>query len=217
MKLHSSHFVCAFLCMASLSSFAQQKVDLAAALQEQQIEVVNRTLSVYKNQSGAVEMNAAQGDGLAILTEFEFEKGTIEVELKGENSPGRSFIGIAFNIEDGETFEAVYFRPFNFVADEQIRKDHMVQYICHPDYTWSKLREERTGEFENEISAPPNPNDWFNVIIEISDNEVSVLVDMIALPVLEIDRLSETKSKKIGLWTGNGSSGRFRNLVIHPE
>ncbi|MCK5068617.1 MAG: hypothetical protein KAR16_14310, partial [Bacteroidales bacterium] len=183
MKLHSSHFVCAFLCMASLSSFAQQKVDLAAALQEQQIEVVNRTLSVYKNQSGAVEMNAAQGDGLAILTEFEFEKGTIEVELKGENSPGRSFIGIAFNIEDGETFEAVYFRPFNFVADEQIRKDHMVQYICHPDYTWSKLREERTGEFENEISAPPNPNDWFNVIIEISDNEVSVLVDMIALPV----------------------------------
>ena len=217
MKLHSSHFVCAFLCMASLSSFAQQKVDLAAALQEQQIEVVNRTLSVYKNQSGAVEMNAAQGDGLAILTEFEFEKGTIEVELKGENSPGRSFIGIAFNIEDGETFEAVYFRPFNFVADEQIRKDHMVQYICHPDYTWSKLREERTGEFENEISAPPNPNDWFNVIIEISDNEVVVLVDMIALPVLEIDRLTETKSQKIGLWTGNGSSGRFRNLVIHPE
>lgn len=217
MKLHSSHFVCAFLCMASLSSFAQQKVDLAAALQEQQIEVVNRTLSVYKNQSGAVEMNAAQGDGLAILTEFEFEKGTIEVELKGENSPGRSFIGIAFNIEDGETFEAVYFRPFNFVADEQIRKDHMVQYICHPDHTWSKLREERTGEFENEISAPPNPNDWFNVIIEISDNEVVVLVDMIALPVLEIDRLSETKSQKIGLWTGNGSSGRFRNLVIHPE
>ncbi len=217
MKLHSSHFVCAFLCMASLSSFAQQKVDLAAALQEQQIEVVNRTLSVYKNQSGAVEMNAAQGDGLAILTEFEFEKGTIEVELKGENSPGRSFIGIAFNIEDGETFEAVYFRPFNFVADEQIRKDHMVQYICHPDYTWSKLREERTGEFENEISAPPSPNDWFNVIIEISDNEVVVLVDMIALPVLEIDRLTETKSQKIGLWTGNGSSGRFKNLVIHPE
>lgn len=217
MKLHSSHFVCAFLCMASLSSFAQQKVDLAAALQEQQIEVVNRTLSVYKNQSGAVEMNAAQGDGLAILTEFEFEKGTIEVELKGENSPGRSFIGIAFNIEDGETFEAVYFRPFNFVADEQIRKDHMVQYICHPDYTWSKLREERTGEFENEISAPPNPNDWFNVIIEISDTQVSVLVDMIALPVLEIDRLSETKSQKIGLWTGHNSSGRFRNLVLYSK
>ncbi len=203
--------------MASLSSFGQQKVDLAAALQEQQIKVVNRTISVYENQSGAEEMNAAQGDGLAILTEFEFEKGTIEVELKGENSPGRSFIGIAFNIEDGETFEAVYFRPFNFVAEEQIRKDHMVQYICHPDHTWSKLREERTGEFENEISAPPDPNDWFNVIIEISDNKVEVLVDMIALPVFEIDRLTKTKSKKIGLWTGNGSSGRFRNLVLFSK
>ena len=216
MRQAKGFFVIILLCLTTLS-FGQQKVNLATALQEQQIKAVNRTLSLYENYPGAVEMNAAEGDGLGILKEIAFETGTIEVELLGENSPGRSFIGIAFNIQDEKTFEAIYFRPFNFVATEQIRKDHMVQYVNHPEDTWFKLREERTGEFENEIPADLDPNDWFNVIIEVTDDKVSVLVDGIAFPVLEINRLSETKSQKIGLWVGNGSSGRFRNLVIASE
>jgi hypothetical protein len=205
-----------FLCMTTISS-GQQMVNLGTALQEQQINAVNRTLSISDRYPEAVEMNAAEGDGLGILEEISFKTGTIEVELLGENSPGRSFIGIAFNIEDEETNEAIYFRPFNFVATEQIRKVHMVQYVNHPEYTWYKLREEQTGLFESEISSPPDPTDWFNVTIEVTDDKVSVLVDTIALPVLEINRLSETKSDKIGLWVGNGSSGRFRNLSIHPD
>ena len=216
MRKPTALLVIVFLCLSMLS-YAQQKINLATALQEQQIKAVNRTLSIYDKHPDAVEMNAAEGDGLGILKEIAFETGTIEIELLGENSPGKSFIGIAFNIQDEETFEAVYFRPFNFVATEQARKDHMVQYVNHPEYTWYKLREERTMEFESELPADLDPNDWFNVTIEVTDDKVSVMVDMIALPVLEISRLSETKSKKIGLWVGNGSSGRFRNLSIHAD
>jgi len=216
MRQAKGFFVIIILCLATLS-FGQQKVNLATALQDQQIKAVNRTLSLYENNPGAVEMNAAEGDGLGVLKEIAFETGTIEVELKGENTPGASFIGIAFNIQDDETFEAIYFRPFNFVATEQIRKDHMVQYVNHPEYTWYKLREERTGEFENEIPTELNPNDWFTVVIEVTEDKVSVLIDRVALPVLEISRLSETKSKQIGLWVGNGSSGRFRNLAVHTD
>ena len=132
----------------------------------------------------------------------------------GENNPGKSFIGIAFNIQDEKTYEVIYFRPFNFVASEQIRKEHMVQYIFHPEFTWRKLRSERTGEFENEIENPPNPDDWFKVRIEINDKKVIVFVNEIKLPVLVVERLTSSKSKKIGLWTGYGSSGRFRNLIL---
>ena len=139
------------------------------------------------------------------------------MELLGENNPGRSFIGLAFNIQDEETFEAVYFRPFNFVATEQARKDHMVQYVNHPEYTWYKLREERTMEFENEIPAPPDPDDWFKAIIKVSGTSVEVLVEGKTDPVLKVERLTSLKSDKIGLWVGNGSSGRFRNLHIHEE
>jgi hypothetical protein len=205
-----------FLCMTMLS-IGQQKINLATALQEQQIKAVNRTLSIYDKHPDAVEMNAAEGDGLGILKEIAFETGTIEIELLGENSPGKSFIGIAFNIQDEETFEAVYFRPFNFVATEQARKDHMVQYVNHPEYTWYKLREERTMEFENEIPAPPDPDAWFKAIIKVSEKHVAVFMDEDADPVLKVERLATLKSQKIGLWTGHGSSGRFRNLSIHAD
>ena len=213
MRKPTALLVIVSFCMTMLS-FGQQKTNLATALQEQQIKAVNRTLSIYEKQPEAVEMNAAEGDGLGILKEIAFETGTIEVDLLGENSPGRSFIGIAFNIQDEETFEAIYFRPFNFVATEQARKDHMVQYVNHPEYTWYKLREERTMEFENEIPAPPDPDDWFKAIIKVSEKHVAVFMDEDAEPVLKVERLTGYKSDKIGLWVGNGSSGRFRNLEV---
>ena len=198
----------------ALLSYGQLKVELSDALQDQRLEAKNRTLSAFANTPGAIELDAAEGDGLAILEDLIFDGGTIEVELLGENNPGRSFIGIAFNIQDEETFEAVYFRPFNFVATEQIRKDHMVQYIHHPEYTWFKLREERTGEFENEIPDPPDPDDWFKATVEVYDKDVFVYVEDRTEPVLKVERLAPTTRGKIGLWVGNGSSGRFRNLVI---
>ena len=90
----------------------------------------------------------------------------------------------------------------------------MVQYIYHPDYTWYKLREDRTGEFENEIPVPPDPDKWFDAKIVVSEKDVKVFVDEIAEPVLVVERLTKSSSKKIGLWVGNGSSGRFRNLIL---
>lgn len=193
----------------------QQNVDLAKALQDKKIDAVNRTISLYENNPGAVEMNAAAGDGLSILQDISFETGSIEVDLKGENSPGRSFIGIAFNVVDKDTYEAIYFRPFNFVATQALNRSHMVQYICHPDYTWSRLREERTGEFENEITDPPNPDGWFRVVIQVTEKDVVVYLKDRVLPALEVERLTPGRSDRIALWVGNGSSGRFRNLDLY--
>lgn len=191
----------------------QQSYNLATELEDGRIKAVNRDIEVYGEDADAVELNAAGGDGLAILNGIEWSQGTIHLELLGENNPGRSFIGFAFNIKDQETYEAVYFRPFNFVANEPVRKEHMVQYICHPDYTWSRLREEHTGEFENEIPAPPDPDNWFGVKIMVDEDVVKVFVEDNNSAVLTVDRLTGSASGKIGLWTGNGSSGRYRNLV----
>jgi len=203
--------------LISISSFCQRQISLSDKFQNKKIKAVNRIISLYGDQLDAVEMNAKNSDGIGILEDVEFDKGTIEIELLGENNPGKSFIGIAFNIQNETTYEAIYFRPFNFVAKEQIRKDHMVQYIFHPEFTWRKLRDERTGEFENEIEIPPNPDDWFKVIININEEKVEVYVNELSEPVLVIDRLISTKSKKIGIWTGFGSSGRFKNLILRKE
>jgi len=206
------HLVILFI--ANINSFAQQNINLAIELKNKKMETVNRIISPYAADQNAVEMNANNSDGLGILEDIEFDKGTIEIELKGENNPGKSFIGIAFNIQNNQTYEVIYFRPFNFVAEEQIRKDHMVQYIFHPEFTWRKLRDERTGEFEDEIPGPPNPDDWFKVIIKITNKKIEVYVNEISEPVLYVDRLTSPKSKKIGIWAGYGSSGRYRNLIL---
>ena len=185
------------------------------AYSQKELTVVNRTLSDYASEGGsAVEMDAKAGDGLVILNEIEFETGTIEIDLLGENNPGQSFIGIAFNIQNDSTYEAIYFRPFNFVAEEQIRREHMVQYIFHPEYGWNRLRKERTAEFEAEIPNPPNPDEWFGAIITVTNDRVQVRLSKTGEPVLDVARLSGTTSNKIAYWVGHNSSGRFDNLKI---
>ena len=107
MKKSRTVFVIALLCLSNLLTFSQQKMDLAAELKKDHFEAVNRTIVPYGNSTSAVEMNAAEGSGLGILSEVEFETGTIELDILGENNPGKSFIGIAFNIQDEENYEAV--------------------------------------------------------------------------------------------------------------
>jgi len=189
-----------------------QKVDLAKKLTDNTITAVNRTIAVDKNNNEAISLDAREGDGLGILENISFKKGTITLKIKGENKPGSSFVGFAFNIQNDSVYEAIYFRPFNFVAKQQIRKDHMLQYIYHPEFTWRKLRTERTGEFENEIINPPSPDAYFKVQLEIDDDEVSVFVNDAKEPSLKVKRLTKAKSDKVGLWAGYNSIGNFKEL-----
>ncbi len=195
-------------------SYAQKSV-LINAFVDNEIKAVNRQISIDSTDSNALFMNTKKGDGLGILKNISFTKGSIEIDIAGKNLLGRSFVGIAFNIKNDSTYEAVYFRPFNFIAEQQIKKDHMVQYISHPKYTWHKLRKERAGIFENELIQPPKPNDWFHVKIVISEKTVKVFVDgEKEKPDLVVKRLAVSGSDKIGLWTGNNAFGRFKNLEI---
>ena len=197
-----------------LNGFGQE-INLVDHLNSNKITLVNRQISEFEDNG--IELDAKEGDGLAILEFVDFKTGIVELEIKGENAPGRSFVGLAFNIKNDSTYEAVYFRPFNFPAEDLSRRSHMVQYISHPTFTWHKLRKERTNEFEGELKTPPSPDDWFIAKIKITDDKMTVFLNEENYPVLEVNRLTETNSSKIALWTGNGSSGRFRNIVLTKE
>lgn len=197
----------------SLSVNAQQ-VHLTKLLEAGTITEINRAVNMFGSDSDALQMDAREGDGLAVLEDLSFKEGTIELEILGENNPGKSFVGLAFNIQNDSTYEVIYFRPFNFVAEEPLRKVHMVQYIYHPEFSWRKLRTERKGEFENEIPNPPDPDQWFKAQISISANIVKVYVNGQDSPCLMVPRLATASSSRIGLWTGFNSSGRFRMLKL---
>src|SRR6266487_4740152 len=79
--------------MATLASAADH--NLAELAKANKIEVFNRAIDQTKADSPqAVFLNAAPDDGLAWIGGVEFSEGTIELEIKGKNEQGRSFVGI---------------------------------------------------------------------------------------------------------------------------
>ncbi len=184
-------------------------------LGENKVELVNRQFDSGKgSEVGAVSLSAGEGPGIAIVKSARIEEGTIHIDLRGENNPGRSFVGVAFNVQNDSTYEAVYFRPFNFLAKEEARRQHSIQYVYHPKYPWETLRKEREGEFEAAFAHPPSPDGWFSISLHILPDRVIVKEANSGGTLLEVERLAQTTSKKMGFWVGHGSIGSFRNLRI---
>jgi len=209
------------LALVALAGFSQaQQVltpDLNGIATRQGWEIVNRGATVtFEAGRPVVTFDGRPGDGAAWLEGVEFYNGTIEVLVRGKNVPQRSFLGIAFRGVDDETYDAIYFRPFNFQADNVLSRSHQVQYISHPVNTWSKLREEHTGVYENEILDPPDPDGFFQIRIEINKPEVRVFVNDAAEPCLVVNELTDRVGGRIGLWMGNNSDGSFAELVLRP-
>jgi len=103
-----------------------------------------------------------------LIENLEFTEGAIELDLKGSSERRHSFLGIAFNVADGKTFEAVYFRPFNFKIDDKEARGHAVQYVSWPDQTWEKLRTGHPGVYESTVNPVPDPDGWFHARIQVT-------------------------------------------------
>jgi hypothetical protein len=183
-------------------------------LTDYQLNTVNRTITSTDKSTNTIAFDRMPGAGLGIIEEVDFETGTIALDIKGENNPGQSFVGLAFNVQNDSTYEAIYFRPFNFQSKEKIRREHSIQYISLPKFDWSILRTNQEGVFEAEYPRQPSPNEWFSVEIKVGENEVTVFEKGSEKVLLSVKRLTSFKSKKIALWMGHNSIGKFRNLML---
>jgi hypothetical protein len=177
---------------------------------------VNRAVKVIEQDGRVVvEFDALPGDGMARLDGLSFTTGEIECDILGRSAPVQgSFIGIAFGVQSPETYEAVYFRPFNFRSEDPARRAHSVQYIAHPEWTWGRLRQERPGRFESAIEPAPDGDRWLHVRIVVGASKVEAFVDGAAAPCLSVDRLAGSRTGAVALWVGNNSPGKFANLKI---
>jgi hypothetical protein len=188
-----------------------------SALAGQPPKVHNRAVTVLaEGDRSALRLDERAGDGLAWWPDAAFADGAIEFDVRGRDSFQKSFVGVAFHGLDEETYDAVYFRPFNFRAGETGRRNHAVQYIAQPIYTWQKLRSEQPEKYEKPVAPPPDPNGWFHVRIVVTHPEVKVFVNETAEPCLVVRQLSDRQTGWVGFWVGNGSGGDFANLKITP-
>lgn len=166
----------------------------------------------YNFQQGQVALDGKPGDGLLYCKGFDFSNGKIEVDIKGKDVRGQSFVGMAFHGVNDSTYDVIYFRPFNFKSPD--RNSHSVQYISHPKYTWHKLRNEFPEKYENPVVPVPDPEEWFHATIEVQDQSVKVFVNNSKEPSLVVDQISSTKGGWLGFWVGNNSEGQFKNLRV---
>jgi len=190
--------------------------DLAKLFQSGVIKTYNRTATLTQNdqKESVIHLNEMPDSGVAWLTGISFTTGTIEFDVKGRNLLQRSFVGIAFHGTDSVSYDAIYFRPFNFKSVDKERQSHAVQYISLPANDWPKLREQHPNEYEKAVDPVPEPDEWFHAKIEVNSNEVKVFVNNSAVPSLVVRPLNNQPADKIGFWVGAGSSGDFSNLKI---
>ncbi len=201
--------VFAILISATLKCFGQSADEL-----QKKYNVFNRKISPG-TEPRSVHLNDAEGEGHAWLNGTKFTYGTIEVDIKGKGKLQASFVGIAFHGVNDSTFEAVYFRPFNFRSTDPVRKLHAVQYIASPKFGWERLRNEFPGKYEQPISPAPDPNGWVHARITVDGMNIKVYVNGNTTPSLVVEPLVHNNGPLIGLWTD--SDGDWKNLKITPS
>ncbi len=151
---------------------------------------------------------------------FDFKNGTIEVKVLSrlmKNAPAfaRGFIGLAFRIgEKNEKFESIYIRPTNGRSDDQIRRNHSIQYFAFPDFRFDKLR--KTDPEKYESYADMGLNEWITMRIEVEGQKAKLFVNNAKQPSLIVNdlKLGGNNSGSIGLWVGNWTEGYFKDLKI---
>jgi hypothetical protein len=213
-----------FIALASAPlCFAQDRTitrDLGRINDAKSWSVINAEFSVSVEQGKAVVRLKPKGKsgkgsviGMALVEGAEFTQGAIDIDLKGRGKQQASFLGLAFSVVDGKTFEAVYFRPFNFIRDEKASRAHAVQYVAWPDYTWERLRKTKPGVYESGINPVPDPAGWFHAHVEVTKKKVRVFVNEAKEPCLVVDRLAGRDRGRVGLWV-DSREGAFANLKI---
>lgn len=154
------------------------------------------------------------------LKEIDFKNGTIEVNVLSRllpNAPefSRGFIGVAFHItEDNSKFECIYIRPTNGRADDQVRRNHSIQYFAYPDYKFPRLRKESPEKYES--YADMGLNEWIKMKIIIKGTQARLFLNDKKEPSLIVNdlKLADNPSGGIGLFVDVGTEGYFTNFKI---
>jgi hypothetical protein len=221
MKAFLKNFiVLTYFTIAGFLAMGQVKkpLNLPQLFGDKKLTVYNRNAEVT-NDAGknCIVMDERLDAGIAWINDLSFSSGTIEIDLKGQDVEQKSFLGIAFHGAGDTTYDAVYFRPFNFRSADSAKKIHQVQYVSHPVYTWQKLRKEKNGIYEKAVHPVPDPDGWFHFKIVVTKKEVLVYVNDADAPSLTVTLLDEREKGKLGLWAGDGSGGKFANLSIKED
>ncbi|GAB3990169.1 hypothetical protein GCM10028807_16750 [Spirosoma daeguense] len=158
----------------------------------------------------------------AKIKDSHFHNGTIELEVAGKPLPtageqARGFVGIVFRIVEEGKFECIYLRPTNGRSEDQVRRNHSVQYSAHPDFPFDVSRKEAPEKYEAYVDLVAG--EWTKVKIVVDGQKARLYVHGAAQPTLIVNDLKHgpNDAGAIGLMIGPGTDAHFANLVVIPK
>lgn len=206
---------CVAIAGIALAAFAQAPPSVA------ELEPIGVTIDrvTYRGREAIRlrESDDQRQGGLAVVKGLHLQDGTIEVDVAGIRGPhavpdDRGFIGVAFRVaEDAARYEAIYLRPDNGRAANQVRRNHATQYIAHPDFGFDRMRKEWPERYESYVDLEYGA--WTRVRIEVSGVTARLFVHDAPQPALVVDDLKlGAGGGGVGLWIGAGTEGYFSSL-----
>lgn len=167
------------------------------------------------------EFASQDADMLAILGGPDFHDGTIEIEVAGAPRPGtpadaRGFIGVSVRTDpQGAWSEVFYLRPTNGRADDQLRRNHAVQYVSHPEFPWYRLRQETPGVYES--YADLVTGEWTTMKVVVAGTKARLYVGGASQPCLIVNDLKRGDvAGRIALWANVQTDAYFGSIRVTP-
>ncbi len=151
----------------------------------------------------------------------DFENGTIEVKMYSQLQnpapyPGiAGFIGLYFRIkEDDSAWESIYVRPKVGRVNNQMFRNHAVQYFAYPDFKFQTLRDKfPAGSYEG--SAPVSLNEWIKMRIEVNGEMAEMFINDAKYSTFVVEKmLGNNKKGFVGLYVDIGTIGYFKDLKV---
>jgi hypothetical protein len=212
-------------CEASPRPSRVRDIDFSADRAEIALTGVQATRTQYRGANALLltvdRSNAVDDATFARLDGITARNFEIEAIVAGApidyTSDARGFVGVAFRIsENSDQFDAIYVRPTNARAEDQLRRNHTTQYISRPGYPWEKLRGEHPGKYES--YADMAAGEWTRLNIVVHEASAKLYINDAKEPALIVNDLKRPPaSGGIGLWVGPGSLGYFKSVKIAVE
>ncbi|HEX6890893.1 MAG TPA: hypothetical protein VF141_09370 [Chryseolinea sp.] len=182
---------------------------------------IERDLNALPFDANNIEATVDEPHYARLVGLNDFENGTIEVKMYSQLQdpppyPGvAGFIGVYFRIkEDDSAFEGIYLRPKVGRVNNQLFRNHAVQYISYPHAKFDMLRKNYPpGAYEG--SAPVALKEWIKMRIEVNGETAEMFINDLKYSSFIVDKmLGKNKIGGVGLYVDIGTIGYFKDLKV---
>lgn len=186
-----------------------------------QVLKIERDLKALPFDVNNIEKTVDEAHYARLVGLEDFENGTIEVKMYSQIQdpppyPGvAGFIGVYFRIkEDDSAFESIYVRPKVGRVNNQMFRNHAVQYISYPHAKFDTLRKSYPpGSYEG--SAPVALKEWIKMRIEVNGETAEMFINDMIYSTFIVDKmLGKQKIGGVGLYVDIGTIGYFKDLKV---